>query len=137
MVVEDDPRLNLSAQDRAARRAAIQELYDMVKTTSKDRGSIVGLQSSLKSTREKWKKESAKKDGLKIPEDIQKQADELQRRVDEVALKYQREREGLGNAGPPLVWRPAPLPGQAQGLLEDLDDFAAAPGSSSWTASRS
>jgi hypothetical protein len=39
-----------------------------------------------------------------------------------------REREGLGNAGPPLEWKPDPLPEQVQDLLEDLDGFVAAPG---------
>jgi hypothetical protein len=39
-----------------------------------------------------------------------------------------REREGLGNAGPPLAWKPVPLPLQVQGLLRDLDGFWAAPG---------
>ncbi len=64
----------------------------------------------------------------KIPEDIQKAADELQKKVDAVAEKYVREREGLGNAGPPFVWKPEPLPNQAQGLLRELDGFWAAPG---------
>jgi hypothetical protein len=48
--------------------------------------------------------------------------------VDDVALKYQREQQGLGNAGPPFEWKPDPLPSQVQDLMQDLDDFAAAPG---------
>jgi hypothetical protein len=48
--------------------------------------------------------------------------------VDKVAEKYIREREGLGNAGPPFEWKPDPLPDQVQGLLQDLDGFSAAPG---------
>jgi hypothetical protein len=64
----------------------------------------------------------------KIPEDIQKSADELQKKVDKLAEKYIRERGGLGNAGPPFEWKPEPLPDQVQGLLRDLDGFSAAPG---------
>src|SRR5262249_41355921 len=86
------------------------------------------IQSALKSTRESWKKEAEKKDGLKIPADIVKSADDLQKKVDDVALKYQREQQGLGNAGPPFEWRPDPLPSQTEDLLTDLDEFAAAPG---------
>jgi photosystem II stability/assembly factor-like uncharacterized protein len=128
VVVEEDPRIHLAAADRAARRQAIDELYVMAKTTDKDRKKIEGLKSALTAAREQWKKEAAKKDGTKIPEDIQKAAEELQKRVDEVAQKYVREREGLGNAGPPLEWKPDPLPSQVQDLLEDLDGYAAEPG---------
>src|SRR5262249_32636913 len=59
---------------------------------------------------------------------IVKAADDLQKKVDDLAHKYFREREGLGNAGPPFEWKPDPLPQQVQELLRDLDGFAAAPG---------
>ena len=128
VTVEADPRLELSAEDRAARHAAIDQLYAMAKTTDKDRKTILGIQSALKTARENWKKEAEKKDGIKIPADIVKSADDLQKKVDEIALKYQREQQGLGNAGPPFEWKPDPLPGQVQELLQDLDGFAGAPG---------
>jgi hypothetical protein len=57
-----------------------------------------------------------------------KAADELKKKVDTVAEKFIRERQGLGNAGPPFEWKPDPLPEQAQDLLEDLDGFVAAQG---------
>ena len=44
-----------------------------------------------------------------------------------MAGKFIREREGLGNAGPPFEWKPDPLPNQVQNLLDDLDGFVAAP----------
>jgi photosystem II stability/assembly factor-like uncharacterized protein len=127
VVVEEDPRITLSAADRATRRAALDELYSMAKTAGEDRKTIVGLQAALKAAQEQWKKEAAKKDGLKIPEDVQKQAEALQKQVDEIAKKYQREKLGLGNAGPPFEWRPAPLPDQVEGVMEDIDGFAGAP----------
>src|SRR5207245_9442758 len=81
-----------------------------------------------KMARENWKKESAKPKGTKISDDIVKTADELQKKVDLIAAKYQREQQGLGNAGPPFEWKPDPLPSQVQDLMEDLDAFAAAAG---------
>lgn len=126
--VEEDPRLQLTAEDRATRHTAIEQLYALAKTAAKDRKTILGVQAALKTARENWKKESAKPDGTKIPADIVKSADDLQKKVDEVALKYQREQQGLGNAGPPFEWKPDPLPNQVQELMGDLDDFAAAPG---------
>ncbi len=128
VTVEEDPRLELSAEDRATRHAAIEQLYLMAKTTEKDRKTIVGIQTALKNAREEWKKDSAKLKGVKIPDDVVKSADELQKKVDEVAAKFQREQQGLGNAGPPFEWKPEPLPAQVQELMGDLDDFAAAPG---------
>jgi photosystem II stability/assembly factor-like uncharacterized protein len=128
VVVEDDPRMQMSAADRAARRDAIEQLYALAKTADKDRKTIEGIKEGLKTAREQWKKDAGKPDMPKIPEEIQKAAEELQKKVDAVAEKYVREREGLGNAGPPFVWKPEPLPQQVQGLLRDLDGFWAAPG---------
>jgi photosystem II stability/assembly factor-like uncharacterized protein len=128
VVVEDDPRLEISPADRSARREAIEQLYAMAKTLDKDRKAIEGIKEGLKAAREQWKKDADKPEAPKIPEEIKKAADELQKKVDAVAEKYVREREGLGNAGPPLAWKPVPLPLEVQGLLRDLDGFWAAPG---------
>jgi hypothetical protein len=111
-VVEDDPHIQLSAEDRAARGAAIEQLYAMEKTAAKDRKTIQGLKDALNVVRGQWKADAGKPDLPKIPEDIQKSADELQKKVDKVAEKYIRVREGLGNAGPPFEWKPDPLPDQ-------------------------
>jgi hypothetical protein len=128
VVVEDDPHMQMSAADRAARHEAIEQLYAMAKTTDKDRKTIAGIKAGLKEARERWKKDAGKPDAPKIPEEIQKAAEELQKKVDAVAEKYAREQEGLGNAGPPFEWKPDPLPQQVQSLLRDLDGFWAAPG---------
>jgi len=127
VMVEEDNRVTISAADRAARREAIEKLYAMGKSTDKDRRLIDGIQTALTNAREQWKKDAAKADATKIPEDIVKAADELQKKVDAVAEKYIRARQGLGNAGPPFEWKPDPLPNQVQNLLDDLDGFAAAP----------
>jgi photosystem II stability/assembly factor-like uncharacterized protein len=127
VTVEEDTRAVISAADRTARREAINQLYAMAKTTDKDRRAIEGIQTALKTAREQWKKDAGKPDTPKIPDDIVKSADELQKKVNTVAEKYVRERLGLGNAGPPFEWKPDPLPNQAQDLLSDLDGFVAAP----------
>ncbi len=120
--------MRLSPEDRTARRAAMDQLYAMEKSAAKDRKTIQGLKDALSAARAQWKADAGKPDVAKIPEDIQKAAEELQKKVDKVAEKYIREREGLGNAGPPFEWKPEPLPNQVQSLLQDLDGFAAAPG---------
>lgn len=128
VTVEEDPRIHISPEDRAARRAAIDQLYGMAETADKDRKTIEGLKDALNAARGQWKADANKPNAPKIPEDIQKAGDELQKKVDAVAQKYIRQREGLGNAGPPLEWKPQPLPEQVQSLLGDLDGYAAAPG---------
>ncbi len=127
VMVEEDTRIVISAADRSARREMIDQLYPMAKTTGKDRRTIEGIQTALKTAREQWKKDAGKPSATKIPDDIVKAADELQRKVDAIAEKFIRVREGLGNAGPPLEWKPDPLPNQVQNLLDDLDGFTAAP----------
>jgi photosystem II stability/assembly factor-like uncharacterized protein len=128
VVVEDDPRVQISAEDRTAKHAAVDQLYALAKAADKDRRTIEGVKDALNAARGQWKSDANKPNAPKIPDDIQKAADELQKKVDALAEKYVRERGGLGNAGPPLVWKPDPLPEQVQGLLQDLDGFAAAPG---------
>jgi len=127
VTVEDDNRITMSAADRAARHESIERLYAMAKSTDKDRTTIEGIQTGLTNAREQWKRDAAKKDATKIPEDIVKAADELQKKADAVAEKYMRPRQALGNAGPPFEWKPDPLPNQVQNLLNDLDGFSAAP----------
>ncbi len=128
VAVEEDPRVQVSPVDRAARREAIAQLYEMAKTTDSDRKTISGVKDALTVAREQWKKESAKPGGMRIPAEIQKAAEELQKKADALAEKFVRPREGLGNAGPPLEWRPEPLPERTQDLLENLDGFVAVPG---------
>jgi photosystem II stability/assembly factor-like uncharacterized protein len=128
VVVEDDPRMQMSSADRVARSEAIQQLYAMAKTADKDRKTIEGIKEGLKAAREQWKKDADKPDAPKIPAEIQKAAEELQKNVDAVAEKYVREQQGLGNAGPPFEWKPEPLPLQVQSLLRELDGFWEAPG---------
>src|SRR5207237_7733818 len=71
VTVEEDPRLQLSAEDRAARHAAIEQLYAMAKSTDKDRKTILGIQTALKAGREKRKKETEKPNATKTPDDIE------------------------------------------------------------------
>ena len=128
VTVEEDNRIAISASDRAARHEAIEKLYTMAKSTDKDRTTIEGIQTALTNARDQWKRDAGKTNAPKIPEDIVKAADELQKKADALAEKYVRPRPALGNAGPPLEWKPEPLPNQVQNLLNDLDGFAAAPG---------
>ncbi len=127
LVVEEDPRISLSPGDRAACRDALMKLYELAKTTDKDRKTFTGLRDALAAAQEQWKKEAEKPDGLKIPENIRKAAEALKKKVEDIEPKFARPREALGSAGPPFVWRPDPLPERVQDLLDDVDGYSAVP----------
>ena len=128
VTVEADPRMQMSAADQEARRAAIDQLYTMAKTADKDSKTIQGIKGGLKAALDEWKKNAGKPDEPKIPAEIQKAAEDLQKKVDALSEKYVRAQQGLGNAGPAFEWKPAPLPQQVNSLMRDLDGFWAAPG---------
>jgi hypothetical protein len=86
----------------------------MAKTSSTDRKKILALQAALKAAQAQWKHEAEQKNGVKIPENIQTQADDLLKKVNDLAAKYHREREGLGNAGPPLNGFRRPCPARCR-----------------------
>src|SRR5260370_5018389 len=120
-MVEEDTRVVISAADRSARRAMIDQVYPMAKATGKDRKTIEGIQTALKTAREQWKKDAEKPSTTKIPDDIVKAADELQKKVYAVAAKFIRMHEGLGNTGTPYEWQPEPLPIKMQDCSANLD----------------
>ncbi len=126
-MVEEDPRIGISPADRAARHEAITKLYELSKTADKDRRTIIGLKDALAAAQEQWKKGAAGAEGVKIPENIQEAAEALAKKVDGLHGKYVRPPQGLGNAGPPLEWTPAPLPDRAQGLMGNIEGYTAAP----------
>src|SRR5262249_21824346 len=76
VIVTEDLRVRISPEDRAARRAAIDQLYALAKTAAKDRRTMQGLKTTLKATRDKWKADADKPDVPKISDDIQKAAEE-------------------------------------------------------------
>jgi len=126
VMVEDDTRIVISAAERSARREMIGQLYPMAKSTDKDRKTIEGIQTALKASREQWKKDAGKPNTTKSPR-ISSRPPMNFRNKGCRRRKFIREQQGLGNAGPPFEWKPDPLPSQVQGLLDDLDGFAAAP----------
>ena len=128
VVVEEDPRITVSAADRAARRQALNQLGQMAVTAVTARRSITGLRTSLNTTIENWKKTGAAK-----PSDaIQKAAADLLTKVDDTCKKLGTpaqcgDRAPLGTAGPPLVYVPPAVTVRVTQLLGGIENYAAAP----------
>lgn len=122
VAVTDDPRIEISAEDRAARRQALNQLSTMATSGATARRSITGLRTALKD----YKK-------TKLPETIQKALDDLTKKVDETCLKLGtpvqcgQPSPGLGWAGPPIVYTPPPVTQRITQLLGGIENYAAAP----------
>jgi photosystem II stability/assembly factor-like uncharacterized protein len=122
VVVEDDPRIEMSPEDRAARRKAIDQLAQMTQAGTAARRSITGLHTALKD----YKK-------TRLPENIQKAIEDLSKKVDDVCLKLGtpaqcgQPAQALGWAGPPVVYTAPPVTQRITQLLGGLENYAGAP----------
>ena len=137
--VEEDPRVQITTADRAARRQAIDRSYEMARNAGRSMRAITGLRAALSTAVESWKKGAAPAGAerpapARIPEEIQKAGEDLLKKVEEACLKFASRQqctsapgEGLGTAGPPLVWTPPTLTQRVGFLLGGLDGFTAAP----------
>jgi photosystem II stability/assembly factor-like uncharacterized protein len=120
--VEEDPRIQVSAADRAARHEAMVQLYEMNKTADQGKKTLTGLKESLKTTRESWKKTGAPK----IPETIEQSADAVSKKIEDLSGKFIPPETPSGFAGAPLVYTPPPLPQRIGRLLFAIDGYTAA-----------
>lgn len=121
--VEEDPRIAISAAERAARHQAMMQLYEMYKTADQGRKTVTGLKTALEKAIESWKKPEAPK----VPENIQKDAETLEKLVEQVGRRFVSPRAALGNAGPPLEYAPPPLPLRIGRLMFVIDGYTAPP----------
>src|SRR5207302_9620471 len=58
-VVDEDPRITMSTEDRAKRRQAIAKLYSMARDADEGRRRIVALRTSLAGLTDGWKRANA------------------------------------------------------------------------------
>jgi photosystem II stability/assembly factor-like uncharacterized protein len=123
LVVEEDPRITISPADRAARRQAVLQLYELAKTAQRGQKTTTGLKDSLAAAMESWRQPG----GAKVPENIQKAADALAKQVDEVHGKFVAPPQALGSAGPPLSYTPPPFAQRINRLLGAIEGYTAAP----------
>lgn len=120
--LQQDPRVQISETDAAARHDAIMQLYALYKSGSEGQRLITGFKKSLDDALTAWSKPGAPK----IPDDIRKQAEALQKKVNDLHAKFVPE-AGFGGAGGPLHYTPPPLPQRVGRLMSQLDSYSAAP----------
>jgi photosystem II stability/assembly factor-like uncharacterized protein len=124
VAVEEDPRITLSAADRAKRRQALSKLYGMAREAETGRRRIVAMRTSLTTLTDSWKRPGA----TQPPQPVKKAAEDLLARVKEVAGLFEVDRQGgLGFAGPPLTYTPPPVNQKIGRLMGAIDGYTAAP----------
>jgi hypothetical protein len=111
VTVADDPRLNLSAEDRAKRKAAVDRVISMVKDADTGRRKVLAMQTSVNNLLESWKRPNAPA----VLDNVRKAAEELLAKVRAVAKTFEAPpaEEGvireLGGAGAQPPYTPPPV----------------------------
>jgi hypothetical protein len=129
--VEEDPRVTFfSDADRAKRRAAIAELFDLYKQADGLRKKFVGVDASLKALQTAWKRP----DAAKMSDEVKKAAETLQKSLDELRPSFVFSGGAFGPPPTPEELKkpePAftlpPLTNRVSQLIAAMDSFSAAP----------
>jgi photosystem II stability/assembly factor-like uncharacterized protein len=104
LVVEDDPRVEIPSEARAARWAALIRVGELTTLSGKLQLTTTGLTASLKGLQESWAKPGAPK----ISDALKKAVGETAKRVGEIHGLFVQPRVPLwlGSSSPPIVYPP-------------------------------
>jgi photosystem II stability/assembly factor-like uncharacterized protein len=120
VVVEEDPRIEIGAADRAAWYGAVQEAGKLWARADAVNRSASGLKRQIGELSASLKKRP------KTPENVTAALKALEDKVDAVAKRMSRQTP-MGFAGAPLADEPDPLLMRARGLYFVLNQITAAP----------
>lgn len=129
VTVEEDPRITLTPQERAARRQALDQLAQMARIALASSRTITGMRTSLNGFLENAKRPG----GTRLPENIQTSAQDLLKRVDDTCKRFAALNQcggrgpGLGNAGPPLQYTPPTITQRLVQVIGQMEGFTAPP----------
>lgn len=126
IVVEEDPRVQFSADDRAKRRQAINTLGVLAKQADDSRKKAAAMNTALTNLTESWKQPNAPA----VPDSIRKAADDILARVKAAASVFENVgggRGGGGGAGPALTYVAPPVTQKISRLLSSIDSYSSAP----------
>ena len=125
-LVEDDPRVQVSAEDRARRRKTIDTLVTLTKEADAARRRAVAMNTALTSLTANWKQAGAPT----VPEGVRKAADDMLAKVKSVAAMFENPAGAGGRgggAGPPPAYTPPPVTQKIARLMNSIDGYSAAP----------
>ncbi len=125
--VDEDPRIQISAADRAARYELMMKAFALQRDLITTQTSIISLKTAVDNAITAWK---ARPQSAKIPDAVQKAAEDFQKQVNEVAYKFinpPQEGEEQGSAAPPFVVYPATIGQRIGQVYGPLQSVTAAP----------
>ena len=126
IAVVDDPRVNLSAEDRAKKRAALEKLQPIYIQGQMAAISIAGLRTNVNAAIEAWKRPGAPQ----VPDNIKTMAADFLKKIDAAYPNWgtpPAEVANLSAAGPPLVRYPMALSQRAALVLFAIEGTSGAP----------
>ncbi len=125
--VEEDPRVQMTDEDRARRRKAVDTLVSMTKEADAARRKAVAMTTALTNLTESWKAPTA----APVPDPVKQAADDLLKRVKTAAAVFENQggggRGAGGSAGPPPPYTPPPVTQKIARLMGAIDGYSAAP----------
>lgn len=125
--VDEDPRIEISAADRAARYKAEMAAFALTRDLATTQSQIVSLKTSLDAAINAWK---TRPQSARIPENVQKAAGDFQKQVDDVAGHFVNpplESEEQGSAAPPLIVYPPTIAQRINQVYGGIQSVTAAP----------
>ncbi|HKA00323.1 MAG TPA: hypothetical protein VKE70_27620 [Candidatus Solibacter sp.] len=126
VMVEDDPRSTITADDRAKRRTAITRLSDMAKQADEARRKIVAMNTALTNLTDGWKRP-----GVTVPDAARKAADDMAARIKPALAMFEPPRPAapaqLGAAGSRGPYTPPPVNQKITRLLGMIEGYAGGP----------
>jgi photosystem II stability/assembly factor-like uncharacterized protein len=127
LVVEEDPRIQISDADRAARRNFLNQIAQISPGAVMAQRSLQSLRAALTTEMEAWKRPGAPR----IPDNVKQAAEDYLKKIDEVYPKFAtlpQPQGQLGSAGPALSEAPpTPLPQRLLQLAGAIENYMAAP----------
>ncbi len=119
--VEDDPRIRISAADRARWQDASIKTYELQKSADATRRSMQNLKSQTSAVQDALKKKAG------VSQSLIDEVKELDAKIDAAQRKLIPVLNTSGSAGPPLPGTPRPLIARLGQLAGTFDSYTAAP----------
>lgn len=124
LTVQEDERITLTPEQRAARREALTKLRQLSVQAALAQFTIVTLRTAVNNEIEAWKRPNAPR----VPDNVKQKAEELLKKIDAAYPNWgtpPSEQSTASQAGPPLVERPTPLLQRAIFLGFGMEGYAA------------
>ncbi|MEK7724409.1 MAG: hypothetical protein AAB336_08695 [Acidobacteriota bacterium] len=124
--VMEDPRINISAEDRVKKRVALAELTPVLQQGIVAQTTIVSMRANLVAAMDSWRRPGAPR----VPDNVRKASEDLLKKIDETYINWGTPPSLVSNisqAGPPLVVLPQPLSQRAAQIRNSIDNTSAAP----------